>query len=247
MCAPGTTREGVLALAAGVEQYSPHVLAAAVVRAAARAGVRPLPAESVTEQPGQGASGHISGRTVQVGRFDPAAAMSAWVRGAVRKGRLDLAGVIWVCRDNEPLAALFVRDRIRTDAARTMHRLRTAGIRQVVLLTGDHVDNAVEVAGMLGMDQVQANATPTDKIARVREARSNGITAMVGDGINDTAALAAAGINAALGSRGSTAAAQAADAVILDDRIDRLADAVETARRTRSLALRSAVPDGTDG
>lgn len=238
--APETTREQALAHAAGIEQYSPHVLAGAVLRAAERAGVTPLPAESVTEEPGQGATGRIDGQTVHVGKLPPGAVLSDWARGAARRGRLDLASIIWVCRDTEPLAALFVRDRIRTDAARTMRRLRAAGIHHVVLLTGDHVENAVEVAGMLGVDQVHADATPADKIAHVCEARAGGTTAMVGDGINDAPALAAADVGVALGSRGSTAAAQAADAVILDDRIDRLADAVETARRTRRLALQSA-------
>ncbi|WP_414638606.1 heavy metal translocating P-type ATPase [Actinophytocola sp.] len=239
--APGTARDQVLADAAAIEQYSPHVLAGAVLRAAERAGVTPPPAESVTEEPGQGATGRIAGRTVHVGRLPHGAVLPRWARGAARRGRLDLASIIWVCRDTDPLAALFVRDRIRTDAARTMRRLRTAGIQRVVLLTGDHVDNAVEVAGMLGVDEVHADTTPADKIDSVRTARAAATTAMVGDGINDAPALAAADVGIALGSRGSTAAAQAADAVILDDRIDRLADAVEIARRTRRLALQSAV------
>ncbi|GAA0250133.1 heavy metal translocating P-type ATPase [Saccharothrix mutabilis subsp. mutabilis] len=240
VCAPGTTREEALALAAGVERYSPHVLASAVVRAAERAGVRPANAHGVTEEPGRGARGDVDGRTVHVGRLPSAAPQPDWARDAARRAHLDLAGVIWVSRDDEPVAALLVRDRIRTDAARTMRRLRAAGVRRVVLLTGDRVDNAVEVAGMLGIDEVHANATPADKIALVRAARSGGTTAMVGDGINDAPALAAADVGVALGSRGSTAAAQAADAVILDDRIDRLADAVDTARRARRVALQSA-------
>ncbi|MFE2752301.1 heavy metal translocating P-type ATPase [Actinosynnema sp. NPDC059335] len=239
-CAPGTSAEEALAHAAAVERYSPHVLAGAVLRAAERARVRPLPAESVTEVPGQGASGLVDGRTVEVGRPPADEGLPPWARAAARRARLDLAGVVWVRRGGEPLAALFVRDRIRSDAARTMRRLRSAGVRRVVLLTGDRVDNATEVAGMLGIDEVHADATPADKIAHVREVRSEGVTAMVGDGINDAPALAAADVGVALGSRGSTAAAQAADAVILDDRIDRLADAVETARRARRLAVQSA-------
>jgi len=238
--APGATRAEALASAAGIEQYSPHVLAGAVLRAAERAGVTPLRAESVTEEPGRGAAGVIDGQVVQVGKLPPGLVMPSWARGAARRGRLDLASVIWVCRGAEPLAAIFVRDRIRTDAARTMRRLRAAGIQRVMLLTGDHVDNAVEVAGMLGVDEVHADATPAGKIEQVRATRAHGITAMVGDGINDAPALAAADVGIALGSRGSTAAAQAADAVILDDRIDRLADAVEIARRTRRLAVQSA-------
>jgi len=240
ICAPGVTAERALADAAGIEQYSPHVLAGAVVRAAERYGVNPARAEAVTEEPGRGATGVIDGRTVKVGRLPNDSTLPGWARGATRRGWLDLATVIWVERGDVPVAALLVRDRVRTDAARTLRRLRAVGLEQVVLLTGDRVDNATEVAGLLGLDEVQAGASPADKIARVRAEREHGVTVMVGDGVNDAPALAAADVGIALGSRGSTAAVQAADAVILDDRIDRLADAVEIARRARRLALQSA-------
>ena len=240
ICAPEVTAEDALAMAAGVEQYSPHVLAGAVMRAARRRGVRPARAENVSEEPGLGATGLVGGRKVQVGRLEPGTTLPDWARGAQRRGRLDLASLIWVQRDGTPLAALLVRDRIRADAPRTLRRLCAVGLRHVVLLTGDRVDNATAVASHLGVDEVQAEATPADKIARVRAEHDHGVTVMVGDGVNDAPALAAADVGIALGSRGSTAAAQVADAVILDDRIDRLADAVEIARRARRLAVQSA-------
>ncbi|TNC24827.1 heavy metal translocating P-type ATPase [Amycolatopsis alkalitolerans] len=239
VCAPGVTAEEALSDAAAVERYSPHVLAGAVTRAAGRAKLPAVHAESVTEEPGQGAAGKVGGRTVQVGRLR-SGELPHWARTAARRGRLDLASVVWVSRDGEPIAALFVRDRIRPDAARTLRRLREAGLREVVLLTGDRVDNAADVAMLIGVDEVQAEATPAEKIARVRDERARGVTVMVGDGINDAPALAAADVGMALGSRGATAAAQAADAVILDDRIDRLADVLEIARRTRRIAVQSA-------
>ncbi|PXY36502.1 heavy metal translocating P-type ATPase [Prauserella flavalba] len=241
VCAAGFTSEGVLRLAAGVEQYSPHVLASAVLRAAARSGTGPAPAEDVTEEPGRGAAGVTDGHRVRVGRLDDGVVLPGWATAAARRGRLDLATVVWVEVDGELAAAILIRDRIRIDAARTMRRLRATGLGHVVLLTGDRVDNAQEVAGLLGIDEVQAKASPADKIARVEAERRRGVTVMVGDGVNDAPALAAADIGIALGSRGSTAAVQAADAVIVDDRIDRLADGVEVARRTRRVALQSAV------
>ncbi|MFD9890061.1 heavy metal translocating P-type ATPase [Amycolatopsis sp. NPDC059027] len=239
-CAPGVRPEEVLAEAAGVERYSPHVLADAVLRAAGRAGVEPLAAESVVERAGLGASGVVGGRLVRVGKFEDTAALPLWAAGAARRGRLDLATVIWVMADGVPQAALLVRDRLRRDAARTIRRLRAAGLWHIVLLTGDRVDNATEVATLLGLDEVEAEATPADKVAVVRAEHEHGTTAMIGDGVNDAPALAAADIGIALGSRGSTAAAEAADAVIVDDRLDRLADAVEIARRARRLAVQSA-------
>lgn len=110
----------------------------------------------------------------------------------------------------------------------------------LLMLTGDRVDNAAEVARLLGLTEVVADADPADKIAAISAERHNGVTVMVGDGVNDAPALAAADVGVALGSRGSTAAVQAADAVIVDDRIDRLADAVEIAQRSHRLAVQSA-------
>ncbi|WP_235999295.1 heavy metal translocating P-type ATPase [Qaidamihabitans albus] len=240
VCAAGLTPEHVLRLASGVEQFSPHVLAGAVVRAARRAGVCSAAAEGVTEEPGRGAAGLVEGRAVRVGRLPEGTHLPGWARTAARRGRLDLATVVWVEIDGSPAAALLVRDRIRADAARTMRRLRAAGLERILLLTGDRVDNAEDVARMLALDEVQAGASPAEKIARVRAERERSMTVMVGDGVNDAPALAAADVGIALGSRGSTAAVQAADAVIVDDRIDRLADAMEIARRTRRIALQSA-------
>ncbi|MTD54603.1 heavy metal translocating P-type ATPase [Amycolatopsis pithecellobii] len=240
LCAPGTTVEDALAAAAAVEQYSPHVLAGAVLRAARRARITLPGAGSVGEEPGRGATGVVDGREVRVGRLSAGAVVPDWVAGATRRGRLDLASIVWVQREGRPIAALLVRDRIRADASRTMRRLRASGLRKVVLLTGDRVDNATEVADLIGVDEVQAEATPADKIERVRAEQRSDVTVMVGDGVNDAPALAAADVGIALGSRGSTAAAQAGDAVILDDRIDRLADAVEIARRAHRIAVQSA-------
>ncbi|WP_370962556.1 heavy metal translocating P-type ATPase [Amycolatopsis sp. cg9] len=241
VCAPGHDVTEVLEHAAGVEQYSPHVLAAAVVRAAASAGVGPAPAEDVSEQPGSGVGGRVRGRRVSVGRPPAGTGLPAWALGAARRGRLDLASVLWVEFDGEPVAALLAKDPIRSDAARTMRRLRAAGIGEIRLLTGDRVDNAREVAAMLGLDDVHAEVTPAEKVRAVEAASASGVTVMTGDGVNDAPALAAADVGVALGSRGATAAAQAADAVILDDRLDRLADAAEIARRSRRLAVQSAV------
>ncbi|MEV4603381.1 heavy metal translocating P-type ATPase [Amycolatopsis sp. NPDC049253] len=241
ICAPGVVAEEALRLAASVEFYSPHVLAAAVVRAAETAGVERQPGGDVREEPGTGVSGRVGGHAVRVGRWPAARAVPAWAESAARRGRLDLATVLWVDRDGEPIAALLAKDRVRPDAARTMRRLRAAGITSIRLLTGDRVDNAREVAALLELDDVRAEATPGDKLEVVAAARATGLTVMTGDGINDAPALAAADVGVALGSRGATAAAQAADAVILDDRLARLADAAEIARRSRRLAVQSAL------
>ncbi len=239
VCAPEDSADRVLGLAAAVEEFSPHVLAECVLRAAKSVGAERPRAEAVSETPGRGPEGLVNGRKIRVGRRSEGE-LPGWARGVERRGRLDLASVIWVEEDGRPVGALLVRDRLRPDAARTLRRLRAAGLTRIVLLTGDRVGNAEEVATMLGLDGLHAECTPADKIAFVRGENEKTVTAMVGDGVNDAPALAAAAVGVALGSRGSTAAAQAADAVILDDRIDRLADAVEIARRAHRLALQSA-------
>lgn len=241
LTAPDIDADQALCRAAAVEQFSPHVLARAVTRAAELHGLAPATAERVSEEPGQGATGTVDGHRVRVGRLPAHTEPAPWAEAVLRRARLDLAGVIWVSIDGVPVAALLVRDRLRDDAARTMRRLRAAGLSRLLLLTGDRVDNATEVARMLGLTEVLADADPADKIAAIRAERHHGVTTMVGDGVNDAPALAAADIGIALGSRGSTAAVQAADAVIVDDRIDRLADAVDIAQRARRLAVQSAV------
>ncbi|MCE7004656.1 cadmium-translocating P-type ATPase [Kibdelosporangium philippinense] len=235
LTAPGFTTQRVLELAAAVEQLSPHVLAAAVVRAA---GSVP-PAEQVEEQPGVGAAGLVDGRQVTVGK-PSAEVLPEWARAAVRRAELDMASMIWVSLDGEPIGVLLARDEIRPDAARTLRRLRMAGIERIVLLTGDRLDNAQDVGTMLGLDELRAQCSPVDKVSRVREERSRAVTLMVGDGINDAPALAAADVGIGLAGRDATAAARAADAVITDGRIARLADAVEAAARAHRIAVQSA-------
>ncbi|MDX8141554.1 heavy metal translocating P-type ATPase [Lentzea sp. BCCO 10_0061] len=237
--ARGWTAPGVLAVAASVEQLSTHALASAVLGAARAAGLHLEPAREVHEQPGHGAWGHVEGVRVFVGSRDEELTED-WERAAAGKARLDAATTVWVKADEKFVGALLLRDPVRREAARTMRRLRAAGLRRLVMLTGDRQQAAEEVAGLLGLDEVVAQCAPEDKVARVRAEQTGGITVMVGDGINDAPALAAADVGVALGNRGSAAAAQAADAIILDDRIDRLADGVEIAARARRIAVQSA-------
>jgi soluble P-type ATPase len=136
---------------------------------------------------------------------------------------------------------VLLRDPLRVDAPRTLRRLRAAGLRRLVMLTGDRAAPAQEVAAVLGLDEVRAEQTPADKVAAVRAERARAVTVMVGDGINDAPALAAATVGVAMGARGSTAASEVADIVLTTDRLDRLGDAMAIARRSRRIAVQSAV------
>ena len=239
--APGQDQTAALALAAAVEHDSPHVLATAVVRAAERVGAPRIHATGVLDQPGTGAEGIVDGRLVSVGRLQPNPDdCSDWVRSVLRRAQLDAVSVVWVHVAARPVAALLARDEVRPEAARTLYRLRAAGLRRLVLVTGDRREAAEDVARILGLDEVVADATPKDKVTRVRLERRRDVTLAVGDGVNDAPALAAADVGVAAMSRAATATSEVADAVLTGDRLDRLADAVEVAGRARVTAVQSA-------
>jgi soluble P-type ATPase len=124
---------------------------------------------------------------------------------------------------------------------RTIRRLRAAGILRLVMLTGDRSAPAEQIGAILGIDEVRAEQTPADKVARVKVERQHAVTVMVGDGVNDAPALAAATVGVAVGARGSTASSEAADIVLTTDRLDRLADTMLIARRSRRIAMQSAI------
>lgn len=239
--APGWEPAEVLRLAASADQFSPHVFAQAIVREArARAQSLSIPRD-VSDQPGLGVVATVEGMRVGIGkrRLEPDA--PDWARVAVGRAVLDAAAVAWLTVDDALAGAILLRDPLRQDAHRTMRRLRAAGIDRLVMLTGDRTEPAHEIAVALGLDGVYAEQSPMDKVAAVREERSRAVTVMVGDGINDAPALAAATVGVAMGARGATASSEAADVVLTVDRVDRLGEAIEIARRARLIAVQSAV------
>jgi heavy metal translocating P-type ATPase len=239
--APGLKPAEVLRLAASLDQYSPHVLAQAIVDTARERGLELTVPADVTEEPGRGATGTVDGHRVSIGRLDPDRARPAWAGTVDNRALLDGAAVAWLTLDGEPAGAVLLRDPLRHDAPRTLRHLRAAGIRRLLMLTGDRAAPAQEVAAVLGLDDVRAELSPADKVAAVRAERELAVTVMVGDGVNDAPALAAADIGVAMGARGSTASSEAADIVLTTDRVDRLADAGTIAQRARHIAVQSAL------
>ncbi len=238
---PGIDATEILRLAASVDQMSQHVLAEAIVSEALARGLRLSVPSGVTEEPGRGVTATLEGRTVTVGKLADGTSSEAWAQAAVNRARLDSAALAWVSIDNEPKGAVLLRDPLRRHAPRTMRRLREAGFNRLVMLTGDRAEPAREVATVLGLDEVYSQQTPADKVAAVRTEGDRAVTVMVGDGINDAPALAAATVGVAMGARGATASSEAADIVLTTDRLDRLADAMDTARWSRRIAVQSAV------
>jgi heavy metal translocating P-type ATPase len=231
----------VLRLAASTDQMSAHVFAPAIVQAARARGLALDLPEGVEEVPGIGVAATVRGRRVRLGSGDwvhggdgPAAA-----RVVARREAVEGSSAVFVSADGVPLGAILLEDPLRVDAVRTIRALRAEGVRRVVMLTGDHADVAELVGEAVDVDQVVAGQTPADKVEAVRQARRDGVTLMVGDGVNDAPALAIADVGVAMGARGASASSEAADVVIVVDRFDRLAEALAIARRTRRIAWQS--------
>jgi heavy metal translocating P-type ATPase len=239
--APGRQPMQVLQLAASADQLSPHVLAEAIVaEARARQLTLTLP-NNVTEEPGRGVAATLGEDRVEVGKHTLGSDAPAWAHAVLRRATLDGSTVTWLTVDGDLAGAVLIRDPLRGDANRTVRRLRTAGISRLVMLTGDRDAPAQEIGTVLGLDEVRAEQTPASKLAAVRAECELAVTVMVGDGINDAPALAAASVGVAMGARGATASSQAADIVLTTDRLDRLADAMDIARRARRIAVQSAM------
>jgi heavy metal translocating P-type ATPase len=239
--APGWDLDEVLRLAASADQLSPHVLAAAIVEEAGRRGLTLSMPVDAQEEAGTGVSATVEGHRVHVGNLGIEGDHQGWVASVLSRAALDGAVIAWVRVDGDIVGAILLADPLRPDAPRTLRRLREAGMTRLVMLTGDRPAPAQQIGTVLGLDEVAAQQTPEDKVSRVRIEREHAVTAMVGDGVNDAPALAAADVGIAMGARGSTASSEAADIVLTADRLDRLADAKIIARRSRRIAVQSAV------
>lgn len=238
--APGWTQTEVLRLAASADRFSPHVLAHAIVDAARERQIAISVPTDAVEVAGIGTSATVDGMRVRVGNHELPSSPPQWAGTALTRATFDGAVIAWVSVDDGLIGAVLLSDPLRVDAPRTLRRLRAAGINRMVMLTGDRPAPAEHIAAMLGLDQVRADQTPADKVAGVQAEREKAVTAMVGDGVNDAPALAAADVGIALSGYGSTASSETADIVLATGRIDRLADAMLIARRSRRLAVQSA-------
>jgi heavy metal translocating P-type ATPase len=231
----GRPTDEVLRLAGAVEQLSSHHLGLAIAReAGARFGALPHP-EQFVEASGRGVSGMVEGRHVAVG----SRAFVGQEDGGVPA---DIAHetAAYVAVDGRPAGTVFFADRMRPEVPALMRRLAALGIKETVMLTGDRAAAARAVAAQAGVGHVRGELLPAGKVAAIGELRrTHAPVMMVGDGINDAPALAAASVGVAMGAHAPAAAAEAADIVLLVDDVSRVADTIEISRRTRRIALES--------
>jgi heavy metal translocating P-type ATPase len=242
--APGESADEVLRLGACLEQASQHVLAGAIVTAALGRGLPLQMPRQPSESVGAGLNGIIDGKRVSAGSPDMILAgrrPDEWAARAVRRASWRSALVVLVAVEGRPIGALLLADELRSETPHAIRMLRAAGVARIVMVTGDRAAAAQTIGAALDLDSVLADRVPSDKVDAVLAEQRLHPTLMVGDGINDAPALAAADVGIAMGARGASASSQAADVVILADRLDRVGEAIVIAKRARHIAVESIV------
>ena len=242
--APGESADEVLRLAGSLEQASQHVVASAIVSAATSKGLSLQMPELVHEVMGSGLEGVIGGHQVRVGSQQlifGAHRPDDWAMRALRRASWRSALSVFVSVNGRTIGALLLADELRKETPRAVQSLRAAGVARIVMVTGDRADAAETIGAGLDLDAVLSDRVPSDKVDAVAMEQRLHPTVMVGDGINDAPALAAADVGIALGARGASASSEAADVVILVDRLDRVSEAIAIARRAHRIALESIV------
>ena len=233
----------LLRLASGVEQFSSHLLARTLVDEAIVRGIEVPHADFVDEAPGRGVSGIVNGQRVMVGARS---LILERVPGALEQidafhasdGRASLRAYVAV--EQRLSGVIEYADSIRPGMRSMVEHLRRAGVKHIMLLSGDRTANVEEVAASVGIDIARGDLLPEDKVEAVRELMSQGESVlMVGDGTNDAPALGAATVGIALASHGRGIATESAGAVLLADQPERIVDAILISRRTMSIARQS--------
>lgn len=229
------SEDELFTLVASAETYSSHVLATAIVDDARERGLTLMSAVNAREEATNGVVAVIDGRTVVVGkfRFVKENAPDAHV-ALIESGEMS----VYVAVDGRFAGAIVLRDRMRGNAAATVSALSALGVRRFLMLTGDATDTAQHVAAGIGITEVHAELLPEDKVDVLKSIQERPVV-MVGDGVNDAPVLAVADVGIAMGARGSTAASESADVVIVLDDISKTADAMAIGKRTMRVALQS--------
>ena len=229
----------MLRLVASAERRSEHPIAHAIVRAAHERGLVLSEAENFMSIPGQGVRAVVDGFHLAIGNErlhnsnghepDP-------IPAALRALQADGKTTVFVYEGGRLAGAVAVADELRDNAAAAVQSLRDIGVKNIVMLTGDHYQVAQRIAGLVGVDQLHADLLPTDKVRVVREYLDKGAkTAMVGDGVNDAPAMAVATVGIAIGAAGTDVALETADIVLMSDDLSKLELAMRLSRRSKRI------------
>jgi Zn2+/Cd2+-exporting ATPase len=236
--ADAAAEETLLAVAGAVETASEHHLARAVLRECVARGIDPVAAEDFATFPGEGARARVDGVDAWVGNAAMAERLGARIGGILRGWIAEQTSlgrsVVYVGRGAGVLGAISFGDTLKPSAAATVRHLKYEGVRWVSILSGDHPDAVRAVAAELGADEVRAGLLPHEKVDAVRAlaAGSRGV-AMVGDGVNDAPAMAAATLGIAMGAAGTDVAIETADVVLMSDDVEKVDYVIHLGKRAR--------------
>lgn len=229
----------VLTLAAAAEQLSEHPIAQAVVMAAQHDGLTLPHASNLTALPGMGITADVRGRQLAIGNERLGQHLGITIPPAAHEHneRLGHEGksTLLVMDKTGVLAVMAVEDVIRNDVPAILQELHDVGVKNTVMLTGDNARVANAIASRIGLDNVQADLMPDDKLTTVSALKSQGRVAMVGDGVNDAPALATAHVGVAMGAAGTDVALETADVVLMSDDLSRLPYAIGLSRKMRNI------------
>jgi heavy metal translocating P-type ATPase len=226
--------------AASLDQASKHIIAQAVVSEAHDRKLTLTVPTDVVETPGEGIEGSVEGRRTIVGGIHfVSSKLSGSGKGPPHRPKVPGAVVVAVAIDGRLAGEIVLADELRVGTEALLKNLKNLGVERIVLATGDRREVAEAIAAGLSINAVRSELTPDQKVMVVLSERKHGPVMMVGDGVNDAPALAAADVGLAMGARGAAASAEAADAVLLVDQLDRIVPAIEIASRSRFIALES--------
>lgn len=234
-------RDQLLYWAGSLAQGSPHPVSMAIVAAAQqRCPTKLAVPTELDEHAGAGISGRIDERRIKLGSLAFVTSEDdEWSTALLASVEYQGLGASFISADGKLSGAILFRDQLRSDSAWSLRKIKDLGVEKVTMLTGDRLQTAQWVAMSAGIDEVLANLQPQDKVSAVQAACAQATTMMVGDGINDAPALAAADVGVAMGAAGASAASEAASVVLLVDRLDLVAQALAIAQRSCLIARQS--------
>lgn len=231
------TQKEVLAVAAALEQQSSHILATAIVEAANNKNIKMPKVKNVREISGHGISGVVNGKNTSVAKLSYLKEKGIALPKTINARQLNNTTSLVVI-DDILVGLISFEDEIRPESSSMLERIKKLGIKHTLMVTGDNKSTATSIAKKLGISDVQADCLPADKLQAIENVTHKPI-AFVGDGVNDAPVLTASDVGIALGARGSTAASETADVVIMQDNIGKVAEGLFIAKNTLKIAKQS--------